>query len=93
VHHVRYAKIGLNLGLKFRDVISIKARYGGSGQISRNTILLKVHEFFIALNSEDSMYVSEDVDKHNEKSLLDLEIYGETSKIGLPIRHSNLSCL
>jgi len=94
VHHVRYAKIGLNLGLKFRDVISIKARYGGSGQISRNTILLKVHELITAVfNSEDYMYVFEDVDKHNAKSLLDFRIYGETNKIDLLVRHSNFNCL
>jgi hypothetical protein len=93
VHYVRYAKIGFSLGLKFRDVISINARYGGSGQISRNTILLKVHGFFTVLDSEDYMYVSEDANKHNIKSLLDLQIYGETTKIGLPIRYSNFSCL
>ena len=50
MHYVRYAKIGFSLGLKFRDVISINARYGGSGQISRNTILLKVHGFFTGDN-------------------------------------------
>lgn len=94
VHHVRYAKIGLSLGLKFRDVISIKAKYGGSGQISRNTILLKVHEFItVYINSEDYMYGSEDVNKHNGKSLLDLQIYGETNKIGMLLKHSNFNCL
>jgi len=81
-HYIRYVKIGFSLDLKLRNVISFNAKYGGSGQFSRNTILLKVHEFITTIvNSEDYMYGSENFDKFNEKRLLDFQINGEIFNI------------
>lgn len=77
MHHVRYVKIGFSLGLKFRDVISIKAKDGGSGRISRNTILLKMHELItVYISLKDYTYGSKDFGKYNVKNLLDPRIYG-----------------